>query len=70
MSDSKSAQQTPVSVLLLPDAVFQSREKALEWLESPIKALGGEVPGQLSRTPEGCEQVLQILKKLETGDFS
>lgn len=70
MSMEGKPQQTPVSIQLTAEAVFESREKALEWLESPIKALGGEVPSQLLHTPEGCEQVFQILKKLETGDFS
>lgn len=30
----------------------------------------GEVPKQLLDTSEGRERVLQVLKKLETGDFS
>jgi putative toxin-antitoxin system antitoxin component (TIGR02293 family) len=70
MSKYSDTQKTPASVQLMAEAVFGSRKKALEWLESPIKALGGEVPRQLLHTPEGCEQVLQILKKLETGDFN
>lgn len=54
----------------MAEAVFESREKALEWLESPITALEGKTPKQLLGTPEGCQRVLQVLKKLETGDFS
>lgn len=70
MCKCSSAQQTPASVLLMAETVFESRKKALEWLESPIRALRGETPRQLLGTSEGCEQVFQILKKLETGDFS
>lgn len=64
------APQCPVSIQRMAEAVFESRAKALEWLESPINALRGEVPKQLLDTPEGRERVLPVLKKLETGDFS
>ena len=54
----------------MAETVFESREIALKWLERPVNALGGEVPKELLRTPEGCRRVCQVLAKIEAGDFS
>jgi uncharacterized protein (DUF2384 family) len=61
---------SPVTVRKLAETVFESREIALEWLECPVNALGGDVPSELLRTPEGCRRVNQVLAKVEAGDFS
>lgn len=61
---------SPVALLQMAETVFESREIALNWLESPIKALGEEVPSKLLGTPEGCRRVYQVLAKIEAGDFS
>ena len=58
------------SVQQRAETIFESREIALEWLERPIRALGGAVPRELLRTPEGCRQVYQVLAKIDAGDFS
>lgn len=61
---------SPVALLQMAETVFESREITLNWLESPIKALGEEVPSKLLGTPEGCRRVYQVLAKIEAGDFS
>ena len=61
---------SPVALLQVAYTVFESREIALNWLESPIKALGEEVPRKLLGTPEGSRRVYQVLAKNEAGDFS
>ena len=62
MSSGWKSPQGPASIQRMAEAVFESRGKALEWLESPINALRGEVPKQLLDTSEGRERVLQVLK--------
>ncbi len=61
---------TAVTVQKMAEAVFESREIALKWLERPVKALSGDIPSELLRTPEGCRRVYQVLAKIEAGDFS
>ena len=61
---------SPIMVERQAENVFESREIALRWLESPIKVLGGEAPSMLLGTPEGCKRVFHVLAKIETGDFS
>lgn len=61
---------SPESVQQRAETVFESRQIALKWLESPVRALGGAVPSELLRTPEGCRRVYQLLAKIEAGEFS
>lgn len=70
MSTKDNYRYTSASILQMAKTVFESQEIALEWLESPINALGGAIPNQLLETPEGHVRIYQILSKLETGDFS
>ena len=60
----------PEQVQQRAETVFESREIALKWLDHPIKALGGEIPNTLLRTPEGRRRVYQLLAKIEAGEFS
>ena len=61
---------SPESVQHRAETIFESRQIALKWLESPVRALGGAVPSELLRTPEGCSRVYQLLSKIEAGEFS
>ncbi|WP_096276025.1 MbcA/ParS/Xre antitoxin family protein [Marinobacter sp. LV10R510-11A] len=70
MSEFNNLNCTPFSVLQMAEVVFESRQIALEWLKSPVPALGGKTPRQVIQSPEGCERVLEVLKKLENGEFS
>ena len=70
MSELNKTRCTPFSVLQMAQSVFESRQIALEWLGSPVPALEGKTPRELIQSPEGCERVLAVLKKLESGEFS
>jgi len=49
---------------------WESKEAAMQWLDSPVGALGGERPCNLFDTFEGRRWVSQVLNKIEHGDFS
>ena len=50
--------------------IWESRERALDWLQRPIPALEDERPCDLLGTPEGCCRIASVLQKIEHGDFS
>jgi len=47
--------------------VFGSREKAMRWLRTPVRALGNQTPMSLLRTPEGLVRVQDTLGQVEHG---
>ena len=49
--------------------VFGDKDKALQWFISPNYALGGGRPGELSNTPDGRQNVLDELARIEWGIF-
>lgn len=50
--------------------VFGEAEKARVWLDRPNRALSGATPQSLLSTPEGREQVLTVLGRIEHGVYS
>ncbi|WHZ14983.1 MAG: hypothetical protein OJF52_001823 [Nitrospira sp.] len=50
--------------------VFGEAEKARGWLDHPNRALSGATPRSLLSTPEGREQVLTLLGRIEHGVYS
>jgi len=50
--------------------VFGSADKSLCWLDRPNRALAGATPRSLLSTPEGREQVLTLLGRIEHGVYS
>jgi putative toxin-antitoxin system antitoxin component (TIGR02293 family) len=50
--------------------VFEDEERALEWLQAPIVALGGGIPMSLLDTSAGVDLVLTELGRLEYGVFA
>lgn len=50
--------------------VFGEAEKARVWLDRPNHALSGATPLSLLSTPEGREQVLTLLGRIEHGVYS
>lgn len=52
------------------EAVWGGKESAQQWLHEPVPALGNEVPIDLMDTFEGRKWVREVLRKIETGDFS
>lgn len=47
--------------------VFGTREKALEWLKSPIVALGHQIPFSLLDTSAGIEMVMAEFVRIDHG---
>ena len=47
--------------------VFETRENALEWLNSPIPTLGNRSPMSYLGTPDGIQRVLNLLGQIEWG---
>jgi putative toxin-antitoxin system antitoxin component (TIGR02293 family) len=47
--------------------VFGTREKALRWLNTPVRSLGDQTPLSLLNTPEGVAQVQDTLGRVEHG---
>ena len=47
--------------------VFGTREKALRWLNTPVRSLGDQAPLSLLNTPEGVAQVQDTLGRVEHG---
>jgi len=60
----------PEVVLARAIEVFETRENALKWLNTPIPALGGQVSADLIKTPEGTQLVLNILIRIYYGVYS
>jgi putative toxin-antitoxin system antitoxin component (TIGR02293 family) len=47
--------------------VFGNRDKALEWLQTPSPALNGATPLDAIETESGCQEVEDILGRIEYG---
>lgn len=56
-----------VDVLARAIEVFGTREKALRWLRTPIRALGDRTPISLLHSPEGVASVQDTLGRIEHG---
>ena len=50
--------------------VFEDKEVAVQWLESPNPILNNKKPIDLATTDAGLNEVLQLLGRLEHGIFS
>ncbi|MEX1196353.1 MAG: MbcA/ParS/Xre antitoxin family protein [Pseudohongiellaceae bacterium] len=59
-----------VRLIVQAEQTWESRELALQWLFSPIAALGDERPIELFDTFEGRRLVSLVLDKIECGEFS
>lgn len=57
-------------VLARATEVFESRELAQGWMHSEVPALKGDKPIDLITNEDGERQILAVLRKIETGDFS
>ena len=49
---------------------FENKDRFYRWLNSPCGALGGKIPAKLIETPEGFQQVLDVLGRIEYGVYS
>lgn len=62
--------QHAVDVVHQAMRIWESRQQALEWFQSPIPALEDERPCDLLGSLEGCCRIASVLQKIEHGDFS
>jgi len=68
LSERTSPIANPIlSISVRAGEVFANRRKALRWLQSPNPALGGLSPLDAARTEEGCQEVEDILGRIEHG---
>lgn len=52
------------------EKVLEGRDRAVDWLKSPNRALGGKVPMELLDTDAGTEQVEEVLLRIDYGVYS
>jgi putative toxin-antitoxin system antitoxin component (TIGR02293 family) len=52
------------------EEVFEDRDRALQWLKAPNRALAGVVPLDLLDTDAGTELVDEVLHRLDYGAYS
>ena len=57
-------------ILALAEDVFESREDAIEWLNSGQYGLGGAVPIKMLQTDAGSREVEELLIRIEYGVIS
>jgi putative toxin-antitoxin system antitoxin component (TIGR02293 family) len=64
-----SSPHLPVIVRMTARAieVLGTPEKALRWLESPVRSLGDQTPLSLLESPEGISRVEDTLGQIEHG---
>lgn len=65
--EAKSRSKPIVEITARAMEVFGTREKALKWLNTPVRSLGNRTPLSLLETPEGITQVQDTLGRVEHG---
>jgi putative toxin-antitoxin system antitoxin component (TIGR02293 family) len=58
-----------IRVLSLTESIYESRERALDWLRKPNARLDGRVPFSLLKTDTGSRIVEQLLIQIDEGMF-
>jgi putative toxin-antitoxin system antitoxin component (TIGR02293 family) len=66
-SDAPSSLEPLVRVIARAVEVLGTSEKALRWLNAPIRSLGDQTPASLLNTPEGIKRVEDALGRIEHG---
>lgn len=66
-SESKPILEPFVRVIARAVEVLGSSEKALRWLETPVRSLGDQPPVSLLGTPDGRARVEDALGRIEHG---
>lgn len=61
---------TKETVNELANEVFGDKNKSEIWLNTPIKSLNYKTPRSRLECEEGIEEVIAILRKLESGEFT
>jgi putative toxin-antitoxin system antitoxin component (TIGR02293 family) len=51
-------------------STLESKDNAREWLQRPLRELGGQTPLQLAATEPGSREVERVLGRIEHGIFA
>ena len=54
----------------LANTIFSDEETVKTWMSTPIPSLSDRKPEDMLTTYQGIEQVLNVLHKIECGEFS
>jgi len=57
-------------LLQAAERVLATRDDARQWLKTPVRALGGQIPLQFAKHESGAREVFDLLGRLEYGVFS
>jgi len=57
-------------IVALAEDIFEGRDEALEWLNSPQNGLGGAVPLSMLQTDAGTREVEELLTRIDYGVIS
>ena len=58
------------SLKKLATDIFGDKNKSEIWLNTPIKALNDKTPRSRLEYEEGIKEVIAILRKIESGEFT
>jgi hypothetical protein len=62
LEESEPRTEPKESAMPPPDVIAEIEEKMLrQWIDSPIPALDGMTPREATKTPEGCQRVLELI---------
>lgn len=62
--------QIPNEIAELTATVFANSAEAELWLNTPLNALSGDTPMARLRTDHGVKEVTDVLRKIESGEFT
>jgi putative toxin-antitoxin system antitoxin component (TIGR02293 family) len=57
-------------IISLAIATLESEDNARQWLQRPLRELGGQTPLQLAATEPGSREVERVLGRIEHGVFA
>ncbi|MGH8209241.1 MAG: type II RES/Xre toxin-antitoxin system antitoxin [Steroidobacteraceae bacterium] len=57
-------------IISLAASVLESEDHARQWLQRPLRELGGRTPLQMTATEPGAREVERVLGRLEHGIFA
>ena len=57
-------------IIALAGTLLENQENARQWLQRPLRVLGGRTPLEMIATEPGAREVEHVLRRLEHGVFS
>ena len=57
-------------IIAMAEGVFEGKNEALEWLNSPQHGLGARVPFDMLQTDAGAREVEELLLRIDYGVIS